>query len=347
MEKRYGRTSHFCGSVFGDFNGIPYRELQVTYPRSGRCYCSFIGADIPTARCVSEWKHNRFSLRSPLCNGLWFISLGFSLACVLIATLIQQWSRDFLHKADMRSAPIIRARIFSYLYYGLKRFQMHAVVEVIPLLLHTSLILFFCGLIAFLIPVNIVMTVVAATILGIVAAAYSALTLFPLRYLDCPYRTPLSGTFWRVLQVFKRLWHRRSPASSASDSLSATYNDGVGPLSPSPMVVIHDLPTDERDETMVEAMSRSAMDSCDERSERDYKALVWTMKSLTDDGELEPFVEAIPDLLWGPIYRRRSYENHIQGLLRDPEVQLLHRIGALLSSCDTGILSLGASQRRH
>ncbi|KAF8198728.1 hypothetical protein K438DRAFT_1436119, partial [Mycena galopus ATCC 62051] len=29
------------------------------------------------------------------CNILWFFSLGFSLSCALIATLVEQWSRDF------------------------------------------------------------------------------------------------------------------------------------------------------------------------------------------------------------------------------------------------------------
>lgn len=150
-------------------------------------------------------------------NGLWFVSLGFSLACTLIATLAQQWSRDFLHRADMRSAPIIRARIFSYLYYGLKRFQIHTVVEITRLLLHASLFLFFCGLIAFLIPVNTAMMKIAAVALFIVASVYSVFTLLPLYFLDCPYRTPLSGAFWRVFQAFKRvLYYRRGLAPEAA-----------------------------------------------------------------------------------------------------------------------------------
>ncbi|KAJ7456138.1 hypothetical protein FB451DRAFT_1143580, partial [Mycena latifolia] len=126
------------------------------------------------------------------CNILWFISLGLSLSCALIATLLEQWARDFLHRADMRSAPAIRARIFSYLYYGLKRFNMHTVVEIIPLLLHASLIFFFAGLVAFLITVNTAIAGVAGALLAILAAVYAVLTLLPLRYLDCPYRTPLS-----------------------------------------------------------------------------------------------------------------------------------------------------------
>lgn len=43
-------------------------------------------------------------------------------------------------------------------------------------------------------------------------------------------------------------------------------------------------------------MSRSAMHRSDERSERDHRALVWTVKSLANDVELEIFVDAIPDL---------------------------------------------------
>ncbi|KAJ7119743.1 hypothetical protein C8R44DRAFT_572497, partial [Mycena epipterygia] len=35
---------------------------------------------------------------SLLCNALWFVSLGLSLTCALIATLLEQWARNFLHK---------------------------------------------------------------------------------------------------------------------------------------------------------------------------------------------------------------------------------------------------------
>ncbi|KAJ7110958.1 hypothetical protein C8R44DRAFT_633751, partial [Mycena epipterygia] len=84
------------------------------------------------------------------CNTLWFISLGLSLACALFATLVEQWSRDFIRRTDMRPSPIVRARIFSYLYYELRRFDVYRVVELIPLFLYVSLLLFFAGLIAFL-----------------------------------------------------------------------------------------------------------------------------------------------------------------------------------------------------
>ncbi|KAF7341285.1 hypothetical protein MVEN_01864600 [Mycena venus] len=268
---------------------------------------------------------------SVVCNALWFISLGLSLSCALIATLLDQWARDFLHRSEIRSAPFIRARIFSYLYYGLKRFHMHTVVEIIPLLLHASLFLFFSGLVAFLIPISRIMTIIAALILLIVIVTYSVLTLLPLQYFDCPYRTPLSGGVWRLFRSYKWIWAQSTSKLTLSD------------------------------ETMVETMTHRAVEDSTERTIRDGRALVWTVKSLADDSELEPFVEGIPDVLWGlsgypvPVFRgsvgpqygqRYSYTDHIRELVNNPDVRLCDRIESHLRSCDTGLLSAETRKRR-
>jgi hypothetical protein len=271
---------------------------------------------------IPEPTHFTPPTSSLICNTLWFISLGLSLTCALIATLLEQWARDFLHRADMRSAPVIRARLFSYLYYGLKRFGMHTVVEVIPFLLHASLFFFFGGLVAFLLPINTLITAVAATILAVVVVIYGLLTLLPLLYLDCPYRTPLSAACWRISRMCMSVWSRyHSAGENVADTRSST-------------------------ETIVEAISSRAMAESRARTSRDYRALVWTVKSLSDDGELEPFVEGLLDLLWGPSVRRHGYDDHIQRLMRQPDLQLQSRIEGLLNSCDSGLLSPTARTRR-
>ncbi|KAJ7160708.1 hypothetical protein C8R46DRAFT_1194209 [Mycena filopes] len=255
---------------------------------------------------------------SIVCNAFWFISLGLSLACALIATLVQQWARDFLHKTKIQSAPVMRARTFSYFYYGLKRFGMHRTVEIIPLLLHASLVLFFTGLVAFLIPVNAVLTIISSLILLLIGGVYLTLTLLPLGWLDCPYHTPLSVTSWKILNGLRRSWITR-------------HHQHLVNL-PSP------------DETMTKAMLHAAGDHS---TERDYKALAWTMRSLSDDSELEPFIEAIADVLWGPQGRRLNYRKHLEHLILDPDTHLLDRIVTLLNSCDAGVLSSDASRRRR
>ncbi|KAF7358593.1 hypothetical protein MSAN_01197800 [Mycena sanguinolenta] len=258
---------------------------------------------------------------SLVCNTLWFISLGLSLSCALIATLVQQWAREFLHKSEMRSAPILRARILTYLYYGLKRFNMHAVVEVIPFLLHASLIIFFAGLVAFLVPVNTGIMILCAFLLGAVVLGYSFLTVFPLLWYDAPYRTPLSGGLWQVVQTFKHLSQARP--SKAEDS--------------------HQLP----EVSMVEAMFHVARRKSEQRDVRDHRALCWTVRSLADDEELEPFIEGIPDALWSSHGRRNGYNEHLEVLLRAPEVRLLHRIEDFLRGCHSDLLSTEVQFRRR
>ncbi|KAJ7637315.1 hypothetical protein DFH06DRAFT_1302730 [Mycena polygramma] len=262
-----------------------------------------------------------------VCNALWFISLGLSLSCALIATLLEQWARDFIHRSEIRSAPLIRARIFSFLYYGLKRFNMHAVVEIIPLLLHTALLFFLAGLVAFLVPVNTAMAVVAAVMLAILTAVYSLLTILPLGCLDSPYRTPLSGICWRAFQRLRLAWQRRHILA-----------DGKPRVRPA-----------KADETMLEAVFDRAIEDCDERGARDCQALIWTVKSLSDELELEPFVEAIPRILWDlrPQKQRFGYADHFRQLALHTDVDLFARIKGLLDSCNTGLLSPEARTHRQ
>ncbi|KAJ7154053.1 hypothetical protein C8R46DRAFT_1118564, partial [Mycena filopes] len=250
---------------------------------------------------------------SLVCNILWFISLGLSLTCALVATLLEQWARDFLHKTETRSAPVIRARVFSYLYYGLKKFGMHTVVEIIPLLLHASLLFFFGGLVAFLLPINTVVTAVAAAMLGTVTLVYAILTLLPLSHPDCPYRTPLSGGFWNLRTSLQRFF----PWEGASAK------------------------------TMVDSVFRGATTPSIERHLRDEKALVWTVKSLTDDTELEPLLDALPDVLWDSTDRRRLYDGQIRRIIDDPGSNLVVRLLDFEYGCYSGVLPPEVATRRQ
>ncbi|KAJ7785296.1 hypothetical protein DFH07DRAFT_948371 [Mycena maculata] len=98
---------------------------------------------------------------------------------------------------------------------------------------------------------------------------------------------------------------------------------------------------------MVEVMSKQAMKVSAERSTRDRCALVWTVKSLADNIELEPLIEAILDVLWGPEGWKNTYEDHIQSLLRNSDLELQSHIEGLLRSCDSGLLSPDTIERRR
>ncbi|KAF7343198.1 hypothetical protein MVEN_01751000 [Mycena venus] len=264
------------------------------------------------------------STASLACNTLWFLSLGLSLSCALIATLVEQWARDFIQRTEMRPSPIIRARIFSYLYFGMQRFSMHTIVGFIPLLLHVSLLLFFAGLVAFLRPINPVLMAVAAAMLGLISAIYSCLTILPIISSDAPYRTPLSNVAWGLYQRFSIMlyWRRKS----LPDEENGMMTDHKSPLS------------DNHIPTMVAVMNRDAVVPSSQRDKRDGLAIVWTFKSLTDNNELQPFVEALPDLIYGPNGRRGMYDHMISMLLADRDIRLVQRIENLLQTCDSGLL---------
>ncbi|KAJ7815714.1 hypothetical protein B0H13DRAFT_1740188 [Mycena leptocephala] len=263
-----------------------------------------------------------------VCNIMWFTSLFLSLSCAFMATLVEQWARDFIQATEMRPSPIIRARIFSYLYYGVKRFSMHSMVELIPLLLHTSLVLFFAGLIAFLHPVNAIVTQLAAALLAIISAIYFTLTILPMIYSDCPYRTPLSAVFWRVRQGILILLAKCSHPQNKAD---LDEELSVAPCSQSSL----------DKSSMMEVMTHHATQQTAERDDRDQRALVWTVKSLADNDELEPFVEGISAVLWGANRRRKLYDEQIKTLVHHPQVLLASRIEGLLKNCNEGLLPAG------
>ncbi|KAJ7779423.1 hypothetical protein DFH07DRAFT_1030212, partial [Mycena maculata] len=253
------------------------------------------GSQLP----ISPLEPFEVQITDVLCNGVWFVSLGLSLTCALLATLVEQWAREFLHKTEIRPSPVRRARVFSFLYYGVSRFGIHAIVDIIPLLLHLALVLFFVGLAAFLVPINALMTGIVSTALAIFLAFYAIITVLPVMFLDCPYRTPLSGVFWRWVQYVSILFHRPSTNRSLTE------------------------------EVLTAAMQQ--------RGIRDERAVLWTLDSLTDDTELLPFVEATHEVICGPTGFRYIDDHLFRLVLQTPDshTSLPRRIVALLWSAET------------
>ncbi|KAH9071517.1 hypothetical protein EDB83DRAFT_2221031, partial [Lactarius deliciosus] len=129
-------------------------------------------------------------------NVLWFLSLVFSLTCALSATLMQQWARRYQELAQRRGAPHKRARMRAYIFDGIRKFKMTRAILTMPTLLHISVFLFFAGLIDFLFPINKTVAYSILVSIALFAIAYAILTILPNLYLNCPYRTPLSGITW-------------------------------------------------------------------------------------------------------------------------------------------------------
>jgi hypothetical protein len=173
-----------------------------------RQLASLSNASIPNNSAADELRFQP-ELTAVASNFLWFSSLSLALCCAFLATFVQQWSRHFLHRTTITRTPSARAHIFSFLYFGLKQFRMHEIVDVIPFLLHLSLVLFFAGLVAFLHPINPTIQWLVSAFLILIICVYTALTVLPVLRLDSPYQTPLSPIAWRIWRHL-RLGYRQS-----------------------------------------------------------------------------------------------------------------------------------------
>lgn len=191
-----------------------------------------------------------------LVNIFWFLSLAYSLATALAATLVKGWVRSYIYRIERNPAPHRKARIRSYLHKGLHTFGMPLIVEMVPTLLHISVFWFLAGLFIFLLPINkAIAYAIALGALVIVATTYSIATILSIWYSNCPYLTPLSMT-WRYLwKRFNKYGHWQ---------LAGLLKSAYGPS--------------------------------DERTERDSKSLCWTLSLITEDSEFLSFLKALPGL---------------------------------------------------
>ena len=235
-------------------------------------------------------------------NVLWFLSLILSLSCALLATLMQQWARRYLGYAQNRGTPLKRVLIRAYMLDGVEKFRLSRAVETMPILLHSSVFLFFAGLIDFLFTIN---KVAASFSLGCVvffASIYAMLTLLPNWRLNSPYRTPLSGFTFVLFQfsafslisvvntiedIFHgflldtwRWLHRDVPGSPnhGPTKWRETLEDQVG----------------KHYKRFLHGLRWSVEVGAMEAGKVDANALHWTVAALDQDKEIENFVALMP-----------------------------------------------------
>ena len=80
-------------------------------------------------------------------NGLWIVSLGLTLMTTLIIGLIKQWLNYYLSNVD--GSPKHRACIRRFRYNAVYIWGVSAIIELLPILMNVSLLLFFAGLVLF------------------------------------------------------------------------------------------------------------------------------------------------------------------------------------------------------
>ncbi|KAH9969424.1 hypothetical protein BGW80DRAFT_1208832 [Lactifluus volemus] len=198
-------------------------------------------------------------------NAFWFMSLVSSLSAALLALLVRQWVRNYMRAFEQYKDPLKRSRLRQYLHEGSERWYFRALAEAVPALLHISLFLFLVGLVDF--NLNLNTTVAAYTIIpiGITGLFYVFTTLSPILNPQSPYQNSFSELIGYLIQNL----HARH------------YKDRDGQSKP--------LSTN-----MTTGQMELAMEKTDARMGRDERAILWLVKSMTENAEIESFAMAIP-----------------------------------------------------
>jgi hypothetical protein len=203
-------------------------------------------------------------------NAFWFMALTFSLSAALLAILVQQWVRDYMHIFQRYSDPLKSARIRQYLYEGSERWYMPIAAEAVPALLHVSLFLFFVGLGDSTLNINTTIGLTTTFPIGLCGMLYIFITFAPIIYPQSPYQTSFSGAIWYAIQKSRgRIFKDRD-----GESKSVSTNMAVGQI-------------------------QLSMEETKERKGRDQRAIRWLLDNLTEDAEIESFAMSIPGSLNG------------------------------------------------
>jgi hypothetical protein len=142
-------------------------------------------------------------------NGMWIISLVFSVSSALITSLNQQAVRryiEMLKDSDPNKAND-HARVRLLLFRGIKLYKMPLAILAAPALLHLSILLFVGGLVIIFHTIYEKVAIAVDVAAGVSGLVYLAMSLLPLLDLKCPYRTPITYLLrylWITLCFFAR-----------------------------------------------------------------------------------------------------------------------------------------------
>ena len=298
---------------------VSYQQLQpnptdVTNQLLAQISQQLSGASPSAPLTLSSQTPFRPTSSSVRVNALWFTSLATSTFCALWATLMQQWTRRYVQVADRPYNPPKRARIRAFFADGMEKFGLAAAVEVLPALLHASVLLFYIGLVDFLFSINHTVAFILLALVTTGVLVYFLLTIMPLYYHNSPYQTPLSALVWFIIEAAPliKLWLRRR-----TDAVQKAIR--------------------ERRDRIKQGM-RLALEKKANHPTAD--ALRWTLMSLDEDHELEEFLDGLPGLFRG------SMAPHAQGMKPELEHLVDPVADKLLATCTTGLLPEGVRRER-
>ena len=139
-------------------------------------------------------------------NVAWFLSLTLCLTTVLIGILCLQWLREYQRDAALPHKDAVALRQMRY--EGLLYWKVPQILAALPVLLQSSLFLFFVGILDLLWTRHTAVAACISSACGLIAIFIASTTAMPalqhafcsdphMRVPQCPYKSPQSWIFYR------------------------------------------------------------------------------------------------------------------------------------------------------
>ncbi|PBK78656.1 hypothetical protein ARMSODRAFT_1078171 [Armillaria solidipes] len=132
------------------------------------------------------------------------------LTTALVAVLVKQWLHHYVVLPS--GTPRDRCFVRQYRYLGFQKWRVEVIVGVLPVLMHLALALFFIGLSLFLHSLRAALSWVVWTGTVLLIVVYMIVTILPMCFPQCPYRTPLCDLAYPpciyVTSLVQKYYHR-------------------------------------------------------------------------------------------------------------------------------------------
>ena len=308
-----------------------------------------------TAESSEPFKPTTFVV---LVNVAWFCSMMICLACSVGATLIQQWTRRYLALTQGRGAPYERARLRTFMFNGLRRFQLERILQLLAMSLHLSILLYAMGLLNFIFHINTSLGFVALGILLTLNLTYVIFTFLPFFFFDCPYDTPYSALAWRLSHAFLLgifstirgivdLFHQ--PLSTLWPWTYRHVSESRGPAQWREML---EKRVNTHRQWLLDGLRRTIeLRAIEAPQAVDANALEWTFTALVEnnsDKEIENIAAWVPEFF--ETYARSGASEAILPLMSDqPPTNPIFgfRLHYLLKTCILGTSALTEEERKR
>jgi Family of unknown function (DUF6535) len=126
-------------------------------------------------------------------NCLFFASLSLSLVAALASIVALQWVGDYDNAVTRRSnSPEDRAKYRHFRHAGVMWWKMGEIIAALPVLLFSSVALFFAGLILWMLAVHQIVGIVVAGGAAVALLFYAISTFIGVVSVSAPFRTPIT-----------------------------------------------------------------------------------------------------------------------------------------------------------